>query len=264
MTRLPFGFGTANFESFSATVTAVERALEVGYRHFDTADHYQHTEAIPTAVEDSSVSREDLFLASKLHSEQLDHDSVIEATERIRSQLDVDTIDLLYVHWPTDTYDPVETFQALATVRDRGQVRHVGVCNFTPELLREAADHSPVPLLAHQFELHPFLPQRELTAVTRELGVQAVAHSPLAGGHVFESDVLRELADCEDTTVARLVLGWLSEHRSVCPVPKATGDHIAENFVPSDGTVSPETFERIDAITHRHRVVDYDFAPWHD
>ncbi len=240
---------------------SVREALDVGYRHLDTAQQYSHTAAIGEAIAESDVPREEIFIATKLHSKNLTHDAVLTETRSILDRLGLDTIDLLYVHWPAHTYDPEETFGAMGELVESGAVRHVGGCNFTADLLREAVSVSPVPLCANQIEMHPFLPQDDLLETCRAEGVDVVAHTPLAGGAVFGSDVLRDIATERDATVAQVVLAWLLA-RGAYPIPKATGDHIGENYAATALALTPEERARIDAIETERRVVDYEFAPW--
>ena len=262
MTRLSLGYGTAQFQSRDVALKSVQKALKVGYRHLDTADHYQYMGALGEAIGESPVSRDQLTVATKLHSTDLDPDSIVERVAAMSQELGVEVIDLVYVHWPTDAYDPERTFMALDRLRNSGEIRKIGVCNFTPELLQEAVEASPVPIFAHQFEIHPFLPQNDLIATTRDLGIEIVAHSPLGGGRVFESEVLQTIADDNDATVAQVVLAWLINRQLVCPIPKSTGQHIEENFSASEMTFKKRTYDRIDSIESRFRVVDYTFSPW--
>lgn len=258
---LSLGFGTAGFESRSAAVRSVREALDVGYRHLDTAQQYNHSAAVGEAIAESDVPREEIFVATKLHSKNLTHDAVLTETRAILDRLGLETIDLLYVHWPAHTYDPEETFGAMGELVESGTVRRVGGCNFTVDLLREALAVSPVPLFANQVEIHPLLPQDDLLEVCREPGVEVVAHTPLAGGAVFDSAVLRDIATERDATVPQVVLAWLLARR-VCPIPKATGDHIGENYAATALELTPDERARIDAIETERRVVDYEFAPW--
>ncbi|QZP37523.1 aldo/keto reductase [Halobaculum magnesiiphilum] len=261
VSSISLGFGTAGFESRSLAVQSVKEALEVGYRHLDTAQQYSHSAAVGEAIAETDVPREEIFVATKLHSKNLTHEAVLTETRAILDRLGLDTIDLLYVHWPAHTYGPAETFGAMGELVESGAVRRVGGCNFTVDLLREAIATSPVPLFANQIEMHPFLPQADLLETCRAEGIEVVAHTPLAGGAVFRSDVLRDIATERGATVPQVVLAWLLG-RPACPIPKATGDHIGENYAATALELTSAERARIDAIEEEHRVVDYDFAPW--
>jgi len=255
------GLGTAGYEDRARARAWVDEAIAAGYRHLDTAQQYRHSAAVGAAVRAADVPREELSVATKLHSESLAPDSVTEQTEAILDRLGLSYVDALYVHWPAHTYDPERTLAAMARLRDRGLVRHLGVCNFTPDLLREATETSPAPVRVHQFEMHPFLPQDDLLSVCRERDVHPVAHTPLAGGRVLESETLQSVAAERAATVPQVVLAWLLR-RGVSPVPKATGDHLRENHAATAVELTDDDVARIESVDRRRRVVDYEFAPW--
>lgn len=261
MYALSLGFGTARFKSQELAFESVERAIEVGYRHLDTAKHYAHTEAVGDAIRAADVARDRLTVATKLHSEDLGYNSVISETDIILDRLGLDYVDVLYVHWPAHSYDPKQTFAAMDILRQHDKIRQIGVCNFTPDLLDEAVDASPAPVAVHQIEMHPFLPQDDLLEFCHSEGIQIVAHTPLAGGRISDSEVIQTIADDCDATVQQIALSWLLQ-RDAIPIPKSTGEHIAENYAATDISPTDEEIAMIDSIEPKHRVVDYDFAPW--
>lgn len=256
------GFGTYNHEAREACIEAVETALEVGYRHIDTAQGYENEAYVGAGLARSPVAREDVFLASKLSTDNLGYDDVIETTEASLDRLGVDRLDLMYVHWPLHSYDPEATLPALDELVDRGLIDHVGVSNFEPQQLATARDILDAPLFANQVECHPQLPQRALRADAREHDYHLVAYSPIARGEIFDHPAIAAIAEKHDATPAQVCLAWLLA-RDCVPIPKATGDHIRENY----GAVSIELdvadLDRLDGIEARHRVVDFDTAPWH-
>jgi 2,5-diketo-D-gluconate reductase B len=240
---------------------AVLQSLETGYRHIDTAQAYGNEEAIGRAIADSDVAREELFIATKLHSDYLSYDDVIEcAGERLES-LQLEVIDLLYVHWPFAPYDPEETFPAFEELRDRDKIRHIGVCNFSIDLVERAREHVDE-LFTVQIEMHPLLPQREFIEYANDNDLWIVAHTPLAKGRVLDHPIIRDVAESNNATPAQVTIAWLLENDKVAAIPKATGDHIVENFGALSLELDVEDIRRIDAIEERHRVVDPDIAPW--
>lgn len=262
MTDVPQpGFGTSGHEDDSCT-EAVTTALEAGYRHVDTAQMYDNERAVGRALEEAAVDREDVFLATKVHPSNLAHDDVIETTQESLDRLGVDAVDLLYVHWPIDAYDPEETLPAMDEVRDRGWTRHVGVSNFTVDLLEEAVDVLESPVAAHQIELHPRLQQDELVSVAREHDVETVAYCPIAKADVAEIDVLQEIADDHDATPVQVTLAWHYGRDGVVPIPKGTGDHIRENYAALDLALTDEERNRIATLDEGERLVDPDRAAW--
>ncbi|MFC6726432.1 aldo/keto reductase, partial [Halobium palmae] len=147
------GFGTGGTEGDACT-DAVVGALDAGYRHVDTAQMYGNEGAVGRGIRESDVDRDDVVLATKVHPSNLAGDDVLETARESLDRLGADRVDLLYVHWPTDAYDPEETLPAFDDLRDRGVVDHVGVSNFTPALLDEARAILDAPIAAHQVECH--------------------------------------------------------------------------------------------------------------
>jgi len=240
---------------------AVERALSVGYRHVDTAQMYDNERAVGEAIAASDVAREEVFLASKVHPDNLAPADFLSTTRASLDRLGVDRLDLLYVHWPTRAYDPAGTLDALERAQEAGLTRAVGVSNFTPALLREAVDRLSVPVVANQFECHPLLPGRELRSVCADLDVTPVAYSPVLQGEADTVPALRAVAERHDATPAQVSLAWLLTEGAV-PIPKGTGDHVDENWAARTVTLSEADRRRIDAIDERRRLVDPDAAPW--
>ncbi|AGB39299.1 aldo/keto reductase [Natronococcus occultus] len=255
------GLGTSGHEGEACT-EAVLAALEAGYRHVDTAQMYDNERAVGRALEESDVPREDVFLATKVHPENLAHEDVIETTAASLDRLGVDRVDLLYVHWPTGAYDPEDTLPAFDEVRDRGWTDHVGVSNFTTDLLAAAIDVLDAPVLANQVELHPRLQQDDLVSFARERDVTTVAYCPIAKSEVAEIDTLREIAEAHDATPVQIALAWQYDREGVVPIPKGTGDHIRENFAAREIELTDDERERIAALDRSERLVDPDEAAW--
>jgi 2,5-diketo-D-gluconate reductase B len=255
------GLGTSGHESEACT-EAVLTALEAGYRHVDTAQMYDNEEAVGRALAESDVDREDVFLATKVHPENLAHDDVLETTEESLERMGVDAVDLLYVHWPIRAYEPEDTLPAFDEVRDRGWTRHVGVSNFTIDLLEEALEILDAPILANQVELHPRFRQDDLVSFSRERDVQTVAYRPIADAEVNESDDLRAIAEAHDATPVQIALAWHHDREGVVPIPKGSGDHIRENYEALEIELSEDERERIDALEQGDRQVDPDEAAW--
>lgn len=255
------GFGTAGHEGESCT-EAVVTALETGYRHIDTAQMYGNEQAVGRAIERATVDREDVFLATKVRPSNLGAEDVIETTRASLERLGVEYVDLLYVHWPTDAYDPEETLPALDAVRERGWTHHVGVSNFTVPLLEEAMAVLESPIVANQIEYHPRLQQDELRLFAQQHDIRTVTYCPLARGGVTDIDVLCEIADGHDATPAQIALAWQYGRNGIVPIPKATGEHIQENYDALEIDLLEAERKRIDALDRGERLIDPDDAPW--
>ena len=266
MTELgPIGLGTSGNDEFEECADTVAEALELGYRHIDTAQMYDNERAVGEGLRRAEgIDRADVTVATKIHPDNLAYEDAKRTAHESLDRLGLDRVDLLYVHWPIAAYDPDESLRAVQELYDEGVTDAVGVSNFTPELLDEARDRLDAPIAAHQVECHPLLPQRELREYAREDDHALVAYSPLGGGELLDHPTITEIADSEGTTPATVCLAWALETDHVVPIPKATGDHVAANYDVLDHSLSDETLERLNALDERNRVVDPDAAAWND
>ncbi|NHN57971.1 MULTISPECIES: aldo/keto reductase [Halorussus] len=257
------GIGTWENTDAGTCAESVRQALEMGYRHVDTAQIYDNEEHVGRGIADADVDRDDVFLATKIWTSNLTHDDVIETTRESLDRLGVDYLDLLYVHWPAREYDPEDTLSAFDELYDEGLVENVGVSNFEPRHLDEAREVLDAPLFANQVEMHPLLPQDELVEYGREHDVNLVAYSPLARGKVFDVPEIRDVAEKHDASAAQVSLAWLLQRDGVAAIPKASSeDHIRDNWGARDLELDDEDVEKIESIDDRERQVDPGFAPW--
>jgi len=256
------GLGTWQNENPEQCAESVETALEMGYRHVDTAQVYGNEAAVGEGIAAADVDREDVFLATKVWIDSLAHDDVIETTEESLERLGVEYVDLMYVHWPARTYDAADTLAAFDELAADGTIERVGVSNFEPEHVDEADELLDADLFANQVECHPFLQQEALRAACDEHDVELVAYSPLARGSVFDDPVLTEIAQKHDASEAQVSLAWLREH-GVTAIPKATSHgHIEDNWLSLGLSLDDEDLERIGRLDRGEREVDPGFAPW--
>lgn len=259
-----FGLGTYQLTG-AQCARSVATALESGYRLIDTAQGYENEGLVRRGIDRSDVDAEQLFVATKLSTSNLAYEDAVDTAHESAARLDVQSIDLLYVHWPLDTYEPEGTIAALNELHADGLVDRVGLSNFRPDQLQDALDRLDPPLFAHQVECHPLLQQDELRAAAREDDHWLVAYSPLARGGVADVEVLQDIARAHDATPHQVSLAWLLSKESVAVIPKATSQaHIEENAAARDLDLTREEIERIDAIDRTDRQVDFDGAPWNE
>lgn len=225
------GIGTARFDSNDACQQAVETALDVGYRHIDTAQSYGTEEAVGEAVAAAAVDREEVFVTTKLDDDSRDHGAVLESTRRSLAALETDHVDLLLIHSSNETVPLEETIGAMNELQDENLVDHVGVSNFSVDQLRQAMDASDTPIITDQVEYHPHEEQSELLAFCIDENVMLTAYSPLDVGGVMDDVTLAAIGDRYEKTAPQVALRWLLQQEMVSAIPKAgKREHIHENF----------------------------------
>lgn len=257
-----FGLGTYQQTGVQCT-ESVATAIDAGYRLIDSAQSYENEALVRQGIERSGVDPSEVFVATKLSTRNLAREDAIDTAHESAARLNVESIDLLYVHWPLDTYEPEGTIEALNHLHGEGLVDRVGLSNFRPDQLNAAIEGLDVPLFAHQVECHPLLQQDRLRAKARDDGHWLVAYSPLARGQVGDVPVLQEIAAAHEVTPYQVSLAWLLSKESVAVIPKATSpSHIRENLGAVDLTLDPAEIDRIDAIDRTDRQVDFEGAPW--
>jgi len=209
----------------------VSAALELGYRHVDTAQLYGNEREVGQAIEDADVDRDDVFLTTKVSPRNAGHDAVIDSTEASLERLGTEYVDLLLLHWPNPIVSVESTMDAMDHLVDRGKVSHVGVSNFPRVFLDRARDAADAPIVTNQVQFHPYKPQRGMLGYCQDEGLVLTAYSPLARGTVLDDDTVQRLAAEYDRTPAQIVLRWATQHRNVAVIPKTTDrDHLAENL----------------------------------
>ena len=255
------GLGTYKNTGEQAT-ESVRTALEMGYRHIDTAAYYNNEEAVGAGIAASSVSREDVVVATKLWYDDLARDDVVPAAKASLDRLGLDSVDILYVHWPAGDYDPVATMAAFNELHDAGRIDGVAVSNFTPEQVAQAQANSAAPIVANQVECHPLLQQQALREYCADEGVALVAYAPIARGKVTEVPELTAIAEKHDASEVQVALAWLRQH-DVVAIPKATSEaHIRANWESQELTLDDEDMVAIDSLDYDERLIDPSFAPW--
>lgn len=257
------GLGTWQNTNPEECVNSVKTALEMGYKHIDTAQAYGNEEDVGKGLEEAEVGREDFFVASKVWIDQLSRENVIESTKESVEKLGVDYVDLMYIHWPAGDYSPQETLKGFKELIHSGEIKNIGISNFEPEQVDKAMEIAGDHIIANQVEMHPLLQQEELVEKCREHDITLVAYSPLARGEVFNIPELNEIAEKHDVSEAQVSLAWLMQKDNVVAIPKATGeDHIRDNYEALDLELDEEDIEKIDSIEREEREVDPDFASW--
>lgn len=247
----PIGLGTMGIDEPGI----VETALDVGYRHLDTASIYENERVVGDGLAASDVPREAVTVATKLWVDDLAPDRVRSATEESLDRLGLDRVDLLYVHRPRGPYDPPETLPALDALVDNGLVSHVGLSNCTADQLATARTHLDTPVAAHQVERHPLFARDDLLADARANDYPLVAYSPLAGGRVRKLPEAQAVANKHDTTPESVAIAWLVGTDSVVTIPKASSRaHLESNLAAADLDLDADDRARIASIDRKKEL----------
>jgi 2,5-diketo-D-gluconate reductase A len=244
------GFGVFQIDP-EETAEAVAVALEVGYRHIDTAEMYGNEKGVGEAIRASGLERGDVYVTSKLNNSFHEPGDARRAFDGTLTALGFDYVDLFLIHWPLPTLydgDFVSTWKTLEEFKADGRSRSIGVSNFQVEHLeRLAAETDTVPA-ANQIELHPYLQNREVRSYDEEHGIATEAWSPIAQGEVLDDPVVTEIAEKVGRTPAQVVLRWQVQHGNIVFPKSVTPERIGENFEIFDFELEPGDIERIDGL----------------
>lgn len=255
--------GLGTFKLFGKEcVNTVKLAINIGYRHIDTAQSYKNEREVGEAIKKSHIDREELFVTTKIWHTHLEKADVLKIAENSLRELDTPYVDLLLIHWPNPSVDIEQTLESFLSLRDQGKALNIGVANFPLNLLKEINEELNAPIFCNQVEYHPFLDQLDLLDYAAEHDLMLTAYSPLAQGEVVKNDLLQELGEKYGKSPAQIALRWLIEQEQVIPIPKASSEkHLRENIDIYDFALEDDDFYAIDDLENSMRLVNPDFAP---
>jgi 2,5-diketo-D-gluconate reductase A len=249
------GFGVFQIEP-DETKDATLTALEVGYRHIDTAQMYGNEKGVGEAVRESGIPREEIFVTSKLNNGFHAHDDALKAFDGTLEALGFDYVDLFLIHWPLPGIDVdfVETWKALEEIYATGKARSIGVSNFQPSHLRRLAQEADVVPAVNQIEVHPFLTQDDVRAANAEHGIATEAWSPIAQGLVLDNPTITGIATDHGKTPAQVVLRWHVQRGDIVFPKSVTKERVEENFAIFDFELTDAEVAVISALDKGHRT----------
>ena len=252
------GLGVFRVEDSSELVNAVKVAIKNGYRSIDGAAIYGNEEAmgegIRQGIKEAGISREDLFITSKVWNADLGYESTIAAYEASSNRLGIDYLDLYLIHWPVaGKYK--EAWRALEYLYKKGCVKAIGVSNFQVHHLQDLLNDAEIKPVINQIELHPYLSQKTVREFCKLNDIQVEAWSPLmAGNGLLENEVLKEIAKKYNKTVAQVVLRWDLQSQLVT-IPKSTNEgRLVQNIDIFNFNLSKDDMEKIDSLNQDLRV----------
>ncbi len=229
--RLPkIGFGTWNLRG-DTCYRATLSALDLGYRHIDTAEMYRNEAEVGRALADSGLERSEILLTTKVSPSQITRTGVLDAADSSLQRLGIDSIDLYLVHWPSDRIPIEDTMAGMNELVNQGKVRRIGVSNFSVRQLQEAESASAARIFTNQIEYFIGRPQDAMLGYCQENELLLTAYSPLNRGHLHSSRALEAIAAAHGVTMAQVALRWLIQQDSVVVIPKsAHPDRQRENL----------------------------------
>ncbi len=245
--KMPWlGFGTYRVENGNTVIQSVKEALKIGYRHIDTASYYGNEEGVGTAIKESGIPREDIFLVSKVWNTEQGYDKTLKSFEDSIKKLGTNYLDLFLIHWPQPLSK--ETWRALEKLYKEGRVKSIGVSNFLVDHLKWLLEDAEIKPMVNQVEFHPRLIQKNLVDFCKENNIQLEAWSPLMRGKVFQIELLQELARKYGKSISQIVLKW-DLQMGVVTIPKSvTPSRIKENADIFDFEISKEDMDRIQQL----------------
>lgn len=241
------GLGTYDVKGTEA-VSLFTSAIEMGYRHVDTAQLYENESEVGTAIQQASVPRADIFLTTKVWPTRLSKDDFLPSVEDSLRKLKTDYVDLLLIHWPNADIPLSETIPELMKAQEQGKARHIGVSNFPIALLAKAIGLG-APIIGNQVEYHPYIDQSNLKGWMDHNDLLLTAYSPLAQGRIFRDQQLIDFSKEMNKSIAQINLRWLLDQKNVMAVPKSSNaERLQANLEVFDFELPEEVTKAMNAM----------------
>ncbi|WP_343726220.1 2,5-didehydrogluconate reductase DkgB [Herbaspirillum huttiense] len=260
------GLGTFRLKD-QQVIDSVRNGLDLGYSHIDTAQIYGNEAEVGQAMADSGVARDDLFVTTKIWTENLSRDKLLPSLKESLHKLRLDQLDLTLIHWPSpqDELPVADYLQALAEAKAQGLTRLIGISNFTIAHMEQAiAAVGAEAIATNQVEIHPFLQNRKVIDFARAKGIHLTAYMPLAYGKVMEDATLLEIAARHGVSAAQVALAW-SLQQGFAVIPSSTRrENLAANLQAQQLTLSEAEMQAIAALDRGERLANPGFAPQWD
>jgi 2,5-diketo-D-gluconate reductase A len=248
------GFGVFQIEP-KDTKRATLAALEVGYRHIDTAEMYGNEKEVGEAVRESGVDRDDVFVTSKLNNGFHAYEDALGAFDGTLKDLGFDYLDLFLIHWPLpEVGDFVETWKAMEEIYRSGRVKAVGVSNFQRHHLQRLFDETQTVPAVNQIEVHPYLVQDDLRAFGAQNDIATEAWSPIARGEVLDDPTLTRIAERHRKTTAQVTLRWHLQRGDIVFPKSVNRDRMQENLDVFGFELSKDEIDEISGLDRGLRI----------
>jgi diketogulonate reductase-like aldo/keto reductase len=250
-----FGFGTYKLTGKKKAVNAVRAALDAGYRLIDSARMYDNEEEIGEAVNESGIPREEIFITTKIWTNEHGYKNTINAFKDSLGKLNSGYIDLFLIHWPSGGKRK-ETWEAMQEILETDECRAIGVSNFTERHIEEIIEDGGIVPAVNQVEFSPFLYQKDLLNYCRGKGIQLEAYSPLGRGNKIDDNRIKPFADKYGKTNAQVILRWVLQHK-VIVIPKSSHEmRIKENAGIFDFELDEAEMKALNSLNEGLRYAD--------
>lgn len=240
------GFGTSLVIG-DECIQIIQKAIEVGYRHIDTALVYENEIEIGKAIKQSNINRKDLFITSKVWKDSMGYEKTLNSFEKSLKMLDLEYIDLFLIHWPNNKNESlnVETWKALETLYKKGKVKAIGVSNFLKHHLEALLPNCEIFPMVNQIEFHPGLMRKETIDFCKENNIVVEAWAPLGKGQMLNNETLNNIATKYNKSTAQLCLKWCLQN-DVIPLPKSSNENrMKQNLDLFDFEIAEEDMDMI-------------------
>ncbi|MFV8257187.1 2,5-didehydrogluconate reductase DkgB [Bdellovibrio bacteriovorus] len=257
------GLGTFRLKGTDAE-NSVRMGLELGYRHIDTAQIYDNEAEVGKVLTESKIPRADVFLTTKIWTENLSKERLIPSLKESLQKLQTDYVDLVLIHWPSPEgkVPLAETLEALMQAKSLGLTKEIGVSNFPVSEMKKAVEIVGAKnIFTNQIEVHPYLQNRKLVDYLKSVGVTVTAYMPLAYGKVMKDEVLLKIASRHSVTPADVVLSWLMDQDMVVIPSSTKKQNLQKNLQAHRGLLSAEEKELIAGLNSGERLANPAFAP---
>jgi 2,5-diketo-D-gluconate reductase B len=263
--RIPaIGLGTWDLRGRTCT-RMVEEALRLGYRHIDTAEMYDNEREVGEGLRASGIARAEAFITTKVWQDHLAPRAFERAIKDSLAKLRLAEVDLLLIHWPNSRFPLADTIGALCRMKREGLTRHIGISNFTVDLVAQAVKLATEPLVTNQIEWHPYIDQSKVVGACRRHGLSVTAYSPIARGRAGGDDTLRSIGLRHRKSAGQVSLRFLIQEGAIVIPRTSRSERLAENLAIFDFELAPAEMEQIRRLAHpQGRIVNWSGSPTWD
>ena len=255
-------FGTFPLKGDEAR-TALQSAIDVGYRAIDTAQMYANEAEVGQTLSDCGIPRSEFLITTKVKPDNFKAAAFIPSVEQSVKDLQLDQIDVLLLHWPPVGGDIDESVGLLVQAKDLGLTRHIGVSNYTIAMLQRLRELTDTDIVTNQVEFHPLLNQDKLLRAAEELSIPLSSYCSVARGKVFDYPLFSEIGNQKGVSAAQVVLRWILQKGVSINTKSATPENIKRNFDIVSFSLSEQEMASIDELTQtNYRIVDDTVVPW--